>query len=113
MGVPAAELTDGVILAMARFYAAQTPFSGGGSGNAAGATIYQKGAKDIPACQTCHRANAEGNGAIPRLAGQHKAYLQMQLQAFAVAARIADPMTHHVWFMTPEQVTVVAAYLGN
>ena len=30
-----------------------------------------------------------------------------------MAARIADPMNHHVWVMKPEQADAVAAYLGN
>ena len=50
---------------------------------------------------------------MPRLAGQHAEYLELQLQAFAMAARIGDPMNHHVWVMTPDQMRAVAAFLGG
>jgi cytochrome c553 len=52
-------------------------------------------------------------GTAPRLAGQHRAYLQMQLQAFSTGARISDPMTRHVWFISPDQAMAVANYLGR
>lgn len=35
------------------------------------------------------------------------------MRAFALAGRIADPMNHHVWVMTPEQMRAVANYLGG
>jgi len=113
MGVPASELTGPMIAALANFYASQVPFSGGKGVNAIGAMIYQKGAKDIPACQGCHGARGEGTATAPRLAGQHKGYLKIQLEAFGMAARVADPMNHHVWVMTADQAEGVAAYLGN
>lgn len=113
MGIAGATLSDGVIVAMARFYAAQTPFAANVNPNPIGSTLYQKGGKDIPACQGCHGANGEGQGAAPRLAGQHRGYLLTQLQSFTIAARIADPMNHHVWMMTDQQAQAVAAYLGN
>lgn len=113
MGHMSSELTDTVAAALARFYAAQTPPMPGGDANKEGAAIYRNGAKDIPACRSCHGEWGEGHGAVPRLAGEHKAYLRLQLQAFGMAARIADPMNHHVWVMKPEQAEAVAAYLGN
>jgi len=36
---------------------------------------------------TCHGAKGEGNAALPRLAGQHTAYIKRQLEAFASNAR--------------------------
>lgn len=113
MGHLSSQLTERVADVLARFYAAQTPPAPGGDANEQGAAIYRNGAKDIPACHTCHGEWGEGRGAVPRLVGQHKAYLRLQLQAFGMAARIADPMNHHVWVMTPEQADAVAAYLGK
>lgn len=113
MGHLSSQLTDSVATALAKFYAAQTPPAPGGDANKMGAAIYRSGAKDIPACVTCHGEQAEGRGAVPHLAGQHKAYLLTQLQAFGMAARIADPMNRHIWAMTPAQMEAVAAYLGN
>jgi cytochrome c553 len=113
MGHMSSQLTDTVAVALAQFYAAQTPPKPGGDANKIGAAIYRNGAENIPACHSCHGEWGEGRGAIPRLAGEHKAYLRLQLEAFGMAARIADPMNHHVWVMKPEQADAVAAYLGN
>lgn len=113
MGHLSSQLTSKVIAELAKFYAGQTPPPQGGDANKVGRAIYLSGAKDIPACRSCHGEGAEGRGAVPRLAGQHEAYLELQLQGFAMAARIADPMNHHVWVMTSEQGKAVAAYLGN
>ena len=113
MGHLSPRLTNKTIAELAKFYAAQTPNPQGGDLNKEGAALYRMGAKDIPACRACHGEQGEGRGAAPRLAGQHKAYLGMQLQGFAMATRIADPMNHHVWVMTPKQREAVAAYFGN
>lgn len=113
MGQLSSRLAGNVIAELAKFYAAQTPPSQSGDENKVGGTIYRAGAKDIPACRACHGERGEGQGAVPRLAGQHKAYLGLQLEGFAMAARIADPMNHHVWVMSSEQGKAVAAYLGN
>jgi cytochrome c553 len=113
MGHLSVQLTRNVATALAEFYAAQNAPSPGGDANPEGAAIYRNGARDIPACRRCHGETGEGRGAIPRLMGQHKTYLRSQLQAFSSARRIADPMTHHVWVMTPQQAEAVAAYLGN
>jgi cytochrome c553 len=113
MGHLSPQLSDGVVDVLALFYAAQIPPRPRGDANKEGAAIYRNGAKDIPACRGCHGEWGEGRGAVPRLAGEHKAYLRLQLEAFGMAARIADPMNHHVWVMTPEQADAVAAYLGD
>jgi len=113
MGHFSFQLTTKTIAELAKFYAAQTPSPQGGDANKEGGALYRMGAKDIPACRTCHGERGEGHDAVPRLAGQHKAYLQMQLQGFAMAARIADPMNHHVWVMTSKEQEALAAYLGN
>ncbi len=114
MGDIAPALQTDVIAALANFYAGQKPPKWTPPPDAQeGARLYRQGAKDIPACQTCHGARAQGFGEAPRLAGQHAEYLELQLQSFTMAARVADPMNHHVWLMTPEQMTALARYLGN
>ena len=116
MGAIAPELATQTIAALANYYAGQAPTRPHPVGPAAaeGERIYKFGAgKDIPACQSCHGAAGEGGGKAPRLAGQHAKYLDLQLQAFAMAARISDPMNHHIWVMTPDQMHAVAAFLGG
>jgi len=116
MGDIAPQLESKVIAALANYYAGQTPPQRhpGGGATAEGERIYKSGAgADIPACQGCHGARGEGSATAPRLAGQHGDYLELQLQAFAMAARVADPMNHHVWTMTPPQMKAVASYLSG
>ena len=116
MGNITPQLTSQVIAALANFYADQPPSTprAMAKASAEGERIYKHGAgKDIPACQGCHGAKGEGRKNAPRLAGQHVDYLELQMRAFALAGRIADPMNHHVWVMTPEQMRAVANYLGG
>jgi cytochrome c553 len=116
MGDIAPKLESQVIAALANYYAGQVSAEGHLKDQAGteGERIYKRGAgKDIPACQSCHGKVGEGSRRAPRLAGQHSEYLVLQLQAFAIAARIADPMNHHVWVMTQEQMQAVASYLGG
>ncbi len=116
MGDIAPQLESQVIAALANYYAGQKPppVHPGGAAAAEGGRIYKSGAgPNIPACQTCHGARGEGHGSAPRLAGQHGDYLELQLQAFAMAARVSDPMNRHVWTMTPGQMKAVASYLSG
>ncbi len=59
---------------------------------AAGAKIFNEGVleKAVPPCMACHGSKAEGNGPIPRLAGQHADYLYKQLLAYDSDARGAE-----------------------
>jgi cytochrome c553 len=80
-------LTDKQIDGLADYYARQEP-----AGKmrtdlvraTAGRSIFENGIaeKNIPACQTCHGAQARGNEQFPRLAGQHADYVVKQLQVF-------------------------------
>ena len=93
----AAQLSDQNIDAIATYYASQTPVAGepGSSPEiAAGKKIFTEGipSQSVPACMACHGEKAEGNGPIPRLAGQHQAYLARQLEAFASMARANEIM---------------------
>ena len=113
MGDIAPRLESDVIAALANFYAGQLPPPWTAKTGQPGERLYRRGAKDIPACQSCHGARGEGGEDVPRLAGQHSEYLETQILSFTMAARVADPMNHHVWLMTPEQAKAVAAWLGN
>jgi len=52
----------------------------------------QQPSESVPACMACHGENAGGNGPIPRLAGQHQAYVARQLEAFASMVRTNEIM---------------------
>ena len=61
----------------------------------------------------CHGEKAEGNSRIPRLAGQHRAYIERQLEAFASNARANEIMHENSKDLTAEQIRDVAAYVGS
>ena len=113
-----AHLSDPSIDAIAAFYASQAPVAGEPAASpeiAAGRRIYTEGvpSESVPACISCHGARAEGNGPIPRLAGQYQDYLARQLAAFETWARQNVTMHAVSMNLTPEQVSEVAAYLAT
>ncbi len=86
----ARNFTPEQIKQLAEFYSQQKPMPNPAAADAdpamvaAGQKIFAEGnlEKAVPPCAACHGANAEGNGPIPRLAGQHADYLYKQLMAF-------------------------------
>jgi cytochrome c553 len=114
----AARLSDSSIDAIAAYYASQTPVAGEPSASpetAAGKKVYTEGipSESVPACMSCHGEDGQGNGPIPRLAGQHQAYLARQLEAFASMARANEVMHESSKDLTPEQISEVTAYLAT
>lgn len=49
--------------------------------------LSSKGKGNYNLCETCHGPTATGQGPIPRLAGQHSAYLFSQLKAYKEGSR--------------------------
>jgi cytochrome c553 len=114
----AAQLTDATIKDIAAFFAAQRPAPGRTADPvevAAGKKIYDEGIPDqsVPACQSCHQPSANGNGPFPRLAGQHRRYLERQLQVFAVNMRANETMHGTAESLTALQISQLAAYLSS
>jgi cytochrome c553 len=114
----AARLSDPMIAALAAYYSAQPPVSGTPDDSPeaqAGRKIYTEGiaAENVPACILCHGEKGAGNGPIPRLAGQHSAYIGRQLEAFASNARANEIMHENSRGLTPEQIRDVAAYVRS
>jgi cytochrome c553 len=113
----AAKLSDETIDGLAAFYAAKPPASGtpgGAAETASGAKIFADGVtqQDVPACAACHGDKAEGNGQIPRLAGQQRGYLERQLAAFASNVRANEIMHENSKNLTAPQISDVAAFLA-
>ena len=114
----AARLTDAQIAALAAYYAAQPPVPGqpnAESGVTLGRQIYTQGfpAASIPPCAACHGEKGEGNGAIPRLAGQSAEYVERELNDFKTLGRTNEVMHQNTLKMTPEQMHEVALYIGT
>jgi cytochrome c553 len=113
----AAQLTDAAITEIAAYYASQRPAPGKPAGReeiAAGKKIYEEGipAQLVPPCQSCHGEKAAGNGPFPRLAGQHRPYLERQLGAFISNARANEIMHENSKNLTALQISQIAAFLS-
>lgn len=114
----AAQLTDSTIADIAAYFAAQPPAKGTPGDPAeiaAGKKIFEEGiaAQQVPPCQSCHMKNAEGNAVFPRLAGQHRGYLEKQLEVFATGLR-ANPIMHeNAKNLSALQISQVAAFLSS
>jgi cytochrome c553 len=88
---------------------------------AAGKKIYDEGVPgtDVPPCASCHGAEAKGDGAFPRLAGQLNDYLSRKLVNWSKergqdpakpdTSAIMEPIAHG---LSAAQVAAVAAYLS-
>lgn len=112
----AARLSNAQIAALAAYFSSQPPMPGQPDASlaaAAGRTIFEQGipAEGVPACKVCHGDKAQGNGVFPRLAGQHRAYIEEQLKAFASNARENAIMHQNAKNLTPEQIHDIAAYV--
>ena len=114
----AAELDDDTIAALAAYYAAQKPESGPHADQAAitrGREIYDHGitAEGVPACSSCHGADAHGTQDYPRLAGQHEQYVLKQLGSFQSNMRNVAIMHGVALNLRSPEMQSVAAYLQS
>lgn len=115
----ASRLDDAAIQALAAYYAKQTPTPGAAGAPELmdkGRAIFEKGVPDsgVPACASCHGAQAQGAGAFPRLAGQHQAYLLRQIEVFKNRSRGNSPVMSAVAHdLSYDDARAVAAYLQS
>ncbi len=71
--------------------------------------------RGIPPCAACHGPSAQKLGA-PALRGQHAAYIERQLAAFAQGTRkndINEQMRVIAQGLTPDEMHTIAAYYGD
>ena len=114
----AARLDDATIDGLAAFYASLPPAEGtpGDPADvAAGKKLFAEGddAHNVPACGGCHGDQAQGGDVFPRLAGQHRDYIERQLAAFSSNARANQIMHDNMKDITPEEIHQIAAYLRS
>ncbi len=109
-------INDAALLDVAHYFAAQPPAMAGSAGPMAdqGRRLYRNGDGDmVEACQGCHGVSGEGQGANPRLNGQHAAYLRRQMENFSMLTRVDKTMNPHARNMTSEQIAALVAYLAK
>ncbi|MEK7985992.1 c-type cytochrome [Burkholderia contaminans] len=115
----AALLDAGAVKSLADYFSHQ-PATRGATGDATltarGQEIFERGVPDkgVPACASCHGAEAQGAGTFPRLAGQHKEYLLRQIEVFKNGTRGNAPVMSAVAHtLDDEQAKAVAVYLQS
>lgn len=116
--VELAELRD-----IVAFFASRPRAAGDGSFDANGQQIYLHGdaARGIPACATCHGADAKGQassggGPVPALIGQEYIYLERQLLDWRSGWRrnsAGGAMNTAVQMLSEAEVRQVALYLSG
>jgi cytochrome c553 len=114
----AAHLDDATITGLAAYFASQPALPArqpANKGASVGRAIFTDGieGRDIPACIGCHGDKAEGQGTIPRLAGQHQVYLSDQLTHFRSNARNNETMHMNAVNLTDAEIQELAAYLSD
>ena len=84
---------------------------------AVGQYIYHQGNKfsGVPSCASCHGPEGAGSNALPRLAGQHAAYLDNQLKQFNKRERTNDNAIMHTVAskLTELEAHAVAEYIAT
>lgn len=120
MNEMAAGLTDEEIAGLAAYFGAKKPLArrpGDPDFAAVGKFIFHKGNpySGVAACASCHGKAGYGTTQLPRLAGQHPAYLETQLTEFNKRERTNDNAIMHAIAskMTEFEIKAVAAYVGG
>ena len=113
-------LQDEDIAGLAAFFAGRKAASrqpGDADFAAVGKFIFQRGNSysGVPACASCHGANGHGTQQLPRLAGQHPAYLEIQLKEFSKRDRTNDNAVMHTVAskLTELEMKAVAIFIGG
>ena len=77
--------------------------------------MFDKGSppRGLPACTSCHGAQAQGLAVFPRLAGQHGEYLFIQLQAIRNQLRVSPVMHGLIKELTDDEIVSLGAYLES
>lgn len=113
-------LSDEDISVISNYFSTQSSGSQNPAGDEmkikAGLEIFKNGipGKGVMACSLCHGAEGQGIATMPRLAGQHAAYLMKQLGYFKSEQRVdGGTMTGIAKLMSDEEIENVSEYLNS
>ncbi len=117
-GVAQRDIDAKLIAAMAHYFAGQPPAKGVPGDPtlvAEGNALFHQGdpKRGLPACASCHGADAQGAGPFPRLAGQHKEYVLKQLHLIKDAIRNAPVMHGVADKLSDKEMVALATYLQS
>ncbi len=114
------KLTDQQIAGLADYFSHLPPVSGRPSSNPAlaakGKDIYENGVPEpnkVVKCAQCHGEVGAGTNNVPRLQGQHKGYLALQLHYYHDKLRENILMQRNVKNITDDQIEAVVEYIGT
>ena len=120
MNEMAAGLTEDEMVALGDFFAAKPTKSHRVRDKefaAVGYFLYHRGNKysGVAACKSCHGDEGKGTKRLPRLAGQHKRYLMIQLQEFNQRKRTNDNAIMHsiASKLTELEIEALARYISG
>jgi len=111
-------LSDGLVAALAGYFATQPPrpgIPGDPVQIQLGLELFNRddGKNGIPSCAQCHGQRATGVDAVPRLAGQLSPYLIRQMRVVRLKFRDSPVMHGMVKDLSDEQLRSLAAYLQS
>ncbi len=115
----ARDLDDPTIAELASLFAKQPGVPGTMVADAAtvekGKKLFLEGDmnRGLLPCQSCHGPDGHGNGPIPRLAGQHKDYVKLQLGYIKSGLRAVDQMQALIQNLTDEDFEALGAYVNS
>jgi cytochrome c553 len=113
-------LSDEQIEGVAEYFASQPAVSGRPSSNPAlaakGKEIYENGVPEphrVIKCIECHGEVGAGTNNVPRIAGQHRDYVALQLRYYHNDLRINKLMNRNVKNITDDEIDAVTEYIGT
>ena len=112
-------LTDEQIKGVAQYFSSQPPVKGEGSSNPAladkGKALYESGRPEleIEACTVCHGHDGEGVNTQPRLAGQHRDYVAIQMWQYRSGLRENKVMQHVTEKLTDDEIAALVEYIST
>jgi cytochrome c553 len=111
----AANLSDADMQDLAAYFAAQKPVVSQSGAPDAQKVAAGKRASEVHHCASCHAPGLVGQDHIPRLAGQHHAYLLKQLRGFKAqtSTDIDGSMTEAAQALSDEEIEALAYYIAH
>jgi cytochrome c553 len=114
MSAIAADLTREEMVGIGNWYAAQKQAPNGYKADAAKVAAGSKKSDEV-LCPMCHLGGFSGQNEIPRVAGQHYAYVVKQLKDFKARIRTNDAgsMTSVAATLSDQDIDNLAQYIAN